>query len=324
MIQRTVGLCILLLHSAMALSQSQSTKEEPILDYGLVMPVPNDVEFNREIAKLGWILFKDPNLSSNQAISCESCHDLSSNGAEPTAVSTGVNGRGIRNSITVFNTGLNYRFFWDGRASSLEEQINGPLTNPVEMDSNWGDVVRYVKQSTRYRALFKSIPNFDINQDNVAFALAEFMRALQTPGSPFDQYLNGNQYAISDQVKRGWETFQTVGCVQCHQGTNVGGNMIQKFGYFTPQLETEDTGRHLVTNDGLDKFYFRVASLRNVANTPPYFHDGRTENLTDAIRIMAQGQLGITMDDNTVSDIEAFLNALSAPRPLILQEFENE
>ena len=306
------------------LASAHNHHHEANINTQLVEPIAQHVEFNRDIAKLGWVLFNDPNLSSNQSISCQSCHDLSTNGAELTRVSTGVNGMGIRNSLTVFNTALNYRFFWDGRANSLEEQISGPITNPLEMDSNWQDIEYYVSQTDHYQLLFNAIDDFDINADNLRFALAEFMRSLQTPNSPFDRYLQGEKHALSTQAKRGWLTFQSVGCVQCHQGQNIGGSMIQKFGYFTATNAQEDTGRHLVTSTSQDKFYFRVASLRNVAKTPPYFHDGRSDTLNQAIRVMARGQLGITMDDSTVEDIEAFLQSLSAPRPSILKEFENE
>lgn len=303
---------------------SHDDHAQEVVELRLIEPIPQHTEFNRDIAKLGWVLFNDPNLSSNQAVSCQSCHDLSTNGAETTRVSTGVNGIGLRNSLTVFNTALNYRFFWDGRANTLEEQINGPITNPLEMDSDWPQIERYVSRSARYQQLFSSADNLPITSDSIRFALAEFMRSLQTPNSDFDRFLQGDGTALSAQELRGWQTFQAVGCVQCHQGKNVGGNMIQKFGYFTPINSIQDTGKHLITDQGQDKFYFRVASLRNVAQTPPYFHDGRTETLEQAIKVMAQGQLGITMDSDTISDVEAFLHTLSAPRPRILEEFENE
>ncbi|EGU47471.1 cytochrome c551 peroxidase [Vibrio ichthyoenteri ATCC 700023] len=305
--------------------QHEHSKHDQDVDNTLLVePIPQDIDVNRDIAKLGWVLFNDPNLSSNQAVSCESCHDLATNGAETTRVSTGVNGIGLRNSLTVFNSALNYRFFWDGRANTLEDQIDGPITNPLEMDSDWPQIERYVSRSASYKQLFSSANDLPISRDTIRFALAEFVRTLQTPDSTFDRFLQGDSTALSAQELRGWETFQTVGCVQCHQGKNIGGNMIQKFGYFTSINSPQDTGKHLITDQGQDKFYFRVASLRNVAQTPPYFHDGRTKTLETAIRIMAKGQLGITMENDTIADIEAFLHTLSAPRPSILEEFENE
>ncbi|WP_114766237.1 cytochrome-c peroxidase [Vibrio rhodolitus] len=322
MLKQAFWLLILPLQALAGQGHSNDHNQEVIGQ--VIQPIPQQIEIDKAVAKLGWTLFRDPNLSSNRSISCESCHNLQTNGAEPTRVSTGVNGQGLRNSLTVFNAALNYRFFWDGRVNSLEDQIDGPVANPVEMDSSWQEIEQYVSRSSRYQALFDSIDNFDINSNNIRYALAEFMRGLQTPNAPFDRYLNGDEHAINNQEKRGWQTFQQVGCVQCHQGPNVGGNMIQKFGYFTELNTSEDTGKHLVTENTLDKFYFRVASLRNVAQTSPYFHDGRTQSLTQAIQIMAQGQLGITMDDDTIADIEAFLHTLTAPRPALLEEFENE
>ncbi|WP_372153330.1 cytochrome-c peroxidase [Vibrio renipiscarius] len=307
------------------MAQEQHASDTPQLgSLLLVEPIPQYVEINRDIAKLGWVLFNDPNLSSNQAISCQSCHDLSTNGAETTRVSTGVNGIGLRNSLTVFNSSLNYRFFWDGRSNTLEDQINGPMTNPLEMDSDWSQVEHYVSRSAQYQQLFLSANDLTISSDNIRLALAEFMRSLQTPNSTFDLFLQGDEFALSEQEKRGWDTFQSIGCVQCHQGPNIGGNMMQKLGYFSEINTLQDTGKHLVTEKYQDKFYFRVASLRNVAQTAPYFHDGRTPTLEAAIRIMAKGQLGIAMENDTVADIEAFLRTLSAPRPAILEEFENE
>lgn len=288
-----------------------------------VQPIETDSPVNTNMARLGWTVFNDPKLSSNHLVSCASCHDLSSNGAEASSVSTGVGGQGPRNSITVFNASLNYRFFWDGRANSLSEQIDGPIHNPLEMASSWPYIVEYMESSTQYQRLFEQL-DLEINEEHIKQGLIAFMEALVTPNAPFDRYLNGNLFAIDDAAKRGWNLFQTVGCIQCHQGPNIGGSMIQKFGYFVPQPGDLDTGKHLVTNNSLDKFYFRVASLRNVAITPPYFHDGRTQRLQEAIDIMAKGQLGVSLPPDSVKDIEAFLKSLTAPRPYILEVFESE
>ena len=129
---------------------------------------------------------------------------------------------------------------------------------------------------------------------------------------------------MNEQSIRGWKAFQQVGYLQCHQGRNIGGSMIQQFSYFQTREKNLDTGRHLRTSDGEDKSYFRVASLRNVGQTGPYFHNGQVDKLSDAIQIMSQVQLGVTMSDDKVADIEAFLMTLSTPRPAILEVFENE
>ena len=154
------------------------------------------------------------------------------------------------------------------------------------------------------------------------------MNALSTPNSPFDQYLAGDENALSPKAKLGWQTFQKEGCVRCHQGSNIGGGMVMRFGYFgqstTGENRSSDKGRFNTTQDEDDLYLFRVASLRNVALTPPYFHDGKTQHLSEAIKIMGESQLGKTFDDETIAHLEAFLNSLSGDRPAILQEFENE
>ncbi|KJY70675.1 cytochrome B6 [Vibrio coralliilyticus] len=305
----------------------QHGETEQSRHYGLVSPIPEHPTFDRTQAKIGWVLFRDPNLSSNKKVSCESCHNLRTNGAETTAVSTGVEGLGTRNSPTVFNASLNYRFFWDGRVNSLHDQLDGPIHDPVEMDSNWSKITEYVSQSLIYQQYFLQA-ELPITEHNIKTALVEFMNALNTPNSPFDQYLAGNENALSPEAELGWQTFQKEGCIRCHQGSNIGGGMVMRFGYFgqstTGENRSSDKGRFNTTQDENDLYLFRVASLRNVALTPPYFHDGKTQHLSEAIKIMGESQLGKTFDDETIAHLEAFLNSLSGDRPAILQEFENE
>lgn len=292
-----------------------------------ISPIPNSPEINHELAKIGWVLFKDPNLSSNRSVSCESCHSLQTNGAEVIPVSIGVNGAGMRNSLTVFNAAFNYRFFWDGRVNNLGDQIDGPVHNVDEMDSNWKHITDYVSQSETYISLFKE-QSTTINEASIKAALIEFMQGLTTPDSPFDQYLRGDHSALSDKAKRGWETFQKQGCIRCHQGTNIGGGMVMRFGYFglskTGSERSEDQGRFMFTAQPQDKHLFRVASLRNVAITAPYFHDGQTATLEEAIKIMGESQLGKTFEKQTINDIKVFLETLTGNRPQMLLEFENE
>lgn len=292
-----------------------------------IFPIPDSTEINNELAKIGWALFKDPNLSSNRSVSCESCHSLQTNGAEVIPVSIGVNGAGVRNSLTVFNAAFNYRFFWDGRVNNLGDQIDGPVHNVDEMDSNWKHITDYVSQSETYISLFKE-QSTTINEASIKAALIEFMQGLTTPDSPFDQYLRGDHSALSDKAKRGWEAFQEQGCIRCHQGTNIGGGMVMRFGYFglskTGSERSEDQGRFMFTGQPQDKHLFRVASLRNVAITAPYFHDGQTETLEEAIKIMGESQLGKTFEKQTISEIKTFLETLTGSRPQMLVEFENE
>ncbi|MEZ9700081.1 cytochrome c peroxidase [Vibrio sp. 10N.261.46.E12] len=307
-------------------TNAQDTQPTALSDQ-LIFPIPDSPEINHELAKIGWVLFKDPNLSSNRSVSCESCHSLQTNGAEVIPVSIGVNGAGMRNSLTVFNAVFNYRFFWDGRVNNLGDQIDGPVHNVDEMDSNWQHITDYVSQSDTYISLFKE-QSIAIDEASIKAALIEFMQGLTTPNAPFDRYLQGDSKALSETAERGWKTFQDEGCIRCHQGTNIGGGMVMRFGYFglskTGSERSEDQGRFMFTAQPQDKHLFRVASLRNVAITAPYFHDGQTATLEEAIKIMGESQLGKTFEKQTINDIKVFLETLTGHRPQMLVEFENE
>ncbi|MEZ9337046.1 cytochrome-c peroxidase [Vibrio splendidus] len=313
--------------SAHDLSTNSQDTKQAVRSEQKIFPIPNSTEIDKSLAKIGWALFKDPNLSSNRSVSCESCHSLQTNGAEVTPISIGVNGAGMRNSLTIFNAAFNYRFFWDGRVNNLADQIDGPVHNVDEMDSNWEHITNYVSQSKAYIRLFEE-QSTAINEASIKAALIEFIQGLTTPDSPFDQYLRGNHSALSDTAKRGWKTFQEEGCIRCHQGTNIGGGMVMRFGYFglskTGSERSEDQGRFMFTGQPQDKHLFRVASLRNVAITAPYFHDGQTETLEEAIKIMGESQLGKAFEKQTIDEIKAFLEALTGNRPQMLMEFENE
>ncbi|MGF1742773.1 c-type cytochrome [Vibrio profundum] len=306
---------------------NSSTTQSTARNVPIITPIVDLTDIDKEKARIGWLLFKDANLSSNNRVSCESCHSLATNGAERTEVSTGVWGKGTRNSITVFNVSYNYRFFWDGRANSLEDQLDGPVHNVLEMDSNWERITDYISKSQRYSKLFVQA-GLDITEANIKTTLIEFMRGLTTPKSRFDQFLLGKRSALNEQEKRGWESFQEEGCIQCHRGINIGGGMVMRFGYFgedkTGNRRTDDTGRHNTTKREKDRYLFRVASLRNVADTAPYFHDGKTQSLHEAIQIMAESQLGKTFNQQTTDDLYAFLQTLSGQRPAILEEFSDE
>ncbi|MDD1780552.1 c-type cytochrome [Enterovibrio sp. ZSDZ35] len=300
---------------------------ESAQNQSLVIPIPTPEPADFELIKVGWTLFNDPNLSSNKSVSCGTCHNLKTNGAQITPVSHGVKGQGKRNSLTVFNVSLNYRFFWDGRTNSLTKQLDGPIHTPTEMDSSWQNIHAYVSSSSTYQTLFSAAKR-PITINDIKFALVSFQEQLLTPHSPFDQFLQGKEDAITPQAQKGWEAFQKIGCINCHQGSNIGGSLMQRFGYYSDTAEPNggwvDTGRHAFTQKDIDMHLFRVASLRNVADTPPYFHDGRAATLKKAINIMADVQLGVTLEPETVSDLVAFLHSLSAPRPHILEELERD
>lgn len=267
---------------------------------------------------LGDKLFHDKRLSPNNTISCASCHDLKKGGTDQLPVSIGIhNQKGPINSPTVFNSRYNAKQFWDGRAKDLVEQAAGPVTNPKEMGSNWPYVIKTLKADPSYVSLFKQTYNGDISKATITDAIAKFEETLVTP-SPFDDYLKGDKKAISDQAIRGYQKFKSIGCTACHNGINVGGQMFMKMGlvkdYFKDRgtaITDADLGRYNVTQNEMDKHVFKVPTLRNVELTAPYFHDGQTKSLDQAVKKMATYQLGVTLSDSDTADIVAFLKSLT-------------
>jgi cytochrome c peroxidase len=283
-----------------------------------IQPIPTDVQFEPRKVALGKALFHDKRLSGDDTISCASCHSLDKGGTDQQSHSTGIGGAvGGINAPTVLNSGLNYKQFWNGRAETLEDQVNGPTHHPKEMGSNWEEILGKLRKDSDYVAKFAALYPDGIQNHNVRDAIATFERSLLTINSPFDRYLRGDQSALSERAKAGYQRFKDYGCVSCHQGMNVGGNMFQTFGvmadYFAARgkVTDADMGRHDVTKREQDKHVFRVPSLRNITQTGPYFHDGSEDSLPQTIEIMAKYQLGRYLTVREVSEIAEFLRALT-------------
>lgn len=211
---------------------------------------------------------------------------------------------------------MNFVQFWDGRAATLEDQVEGPVHADKEMDSNWLQVIKKLSADKRYPRDFKAIYKDGMTSENIKNAIAEFERSLNTPNSRFDRYLRGEDDAISDDEKTGYALFKDYGCVACHQGANVGGNMFQTFGvmgdYFKDRgsVTKVDYGRYNVTGNEDERYLFKVPSLRTVTLTAPYFHDGSEEKLEDAIKVMAKYQLGRKIPDEDIRLMIQFLHSL--------------
>lgn len=283
-----------------------------------ILPIPLYHEVNSAKAKLGEQLFHETLLSGDNSISCASCHNIDQYGVDGTKSSVGIEGQvGTVNAPTVLNSRFNFAQFWDGRAEDLKEQAKGPVTNPIEMGSVWADVIVKLKKNKTYVQAFDKIYKEGITTDTVADAIKNYEYTLTTVNSPFDQYLRGFDDAITEQQKRGYSLFKEYGCVACHQGVNVGGNMYQRMGAFIPYFTEEniklkaDLGRYNVTKDERDLHVFKVPSLRVAAYTAPYFHDGSVATLEEAIDIMARYQLGYTISRQDNKDIAAFIESLS-------------
>lgn len=268
--------------------------------------------------ELGRKLFGDRRLSGNGKLACSSCHDLSNGGADRVALSVGVGGEPLAvNTPSVFNSALNFRQFWDGRASTLEEQIDGPLLNPHEMGSSWSAAVAAISADDDLATRFARRYPQGIAESSIKDALATFEASLATPNAPFDRYLSGDTNAIDAEARRGFELFTSYGCSSCHQGRGVGGNMFQKLGvmgdYFADRGRDSapDQGRFNVTHDEADRHVFKVPSLRNVALTAPYLHDGSVATLDGVVRVMARYQLGRDLAAPDADALVAFLRTLT-------------
>jgi len=295
-------------------------------------PIPADNPMSAAKVKLGKQLFFEPRLSVDGTLSCNSCHSVMGSGTDNRSVSVGVAGqKGGRSAPTVWNAAFLSTQFWDGRAATLEDQAKGPILNPIEMGMpSKEEAVQRIRSIPGYVSQFKEV--FDgkepVTYDNIAKAIAAYERTLLTPNSPFDQYINGNETALSEQALRGMNRVKAIGCTTCHTGPNfagpamtIGKGFFQKFptyqdsDYITKYSLMDDNGRFESTKNAADKNKWRVPSWRNIALTAPYFHNGAVETLDEAVRVMAKTQLDLTLTDNEVSDIVAFLDSLTGEFP---------
>lgn len=304
-----------------ALAQSSSVNAtlssgEPI------QPIPAASNLDPVKVALGRRLFHDPQLSKDNTISCASCHNLNNAGVDGLPASLGIKKQhGNRNALTVFNAVFNDRQFWDGRANSMEEQIDGPLTAKVEMASDWNEVAEKILKDATYSGAFAGLYPEGIQPSTIKDAIIAFERSLVTTDAPFDQYLRGQQDAISKQALSGYRLFKSYGCISCHQGVNVGGNMMQPFGAMIDPTAVRDQALHkdrrlvqltqIAVNNDKNLTRFKVPGLRNVARTEPYFHDGSVTKLSEAVQMMGMSQLGRHLSKEDVADIVAFLDTLT-------------
>ena len=295
-------------------------------------PAPADNPTTTAKVELGRQLFFDPRMSIDGSVSCNSCHNVMSSGTDNRAGSVGVKGQvGGRSSPTVFNAAFLSVQFWDGRAATLEDQAKGPLTNPIEMGMpNHDAVIARIKQIDGYSALFtKAFGAGDkINIDNFAKAVAAYERTLITPNSPFDKWANGNTKAISVDAQKGYAKFVETGCTSCHSGPAFAGPQLttgtgfyQKFPTFTESEFVKkydlsaDEGRKKETKQDADAHMYRVPTLRNIAQTAPYFHNGKVATLDEAVRVMAKVQLAKDLSPSDVKEITTFLATLTGEIP---------
>jgi cytochrome c peroxidase len=281
-------------HAQLQVSGSSTTPAvEPIT------PVPEPPAADPLKVALGERLFGDPRLSRGNTHQCSSCHDLGTNGASRNAQDTALDGSLLSlNTPTVFNSTLGFRFGWEGEFRTLEAQAAASLQNPRIMDSRIEEVVGKLSHDSDLVHQFEAAYAHGPDAPSLLDAIATFERSLVTPNSQFDRWLAGDPSALSAQQLDGYRLFKSLGCVSCHQGVNIGGNLFQRHGIFHPLARAEPE-------------ILRVPSLRNVATTAPYFHDGSAPTLDEAVRKMAASQLDLTLTDQQADEIVAFLRTLT-------------
>lgn len=293
-----------------------------------VAPNPENPITPEKIA-LGKKLYFDKRLSKDNTQSCNTCHNLNTYGVDNNSFSKGNNGDfGGRNSPTTLNAAFHIAQFWDGREPDVEAQAGGPILNPVEMAMpSENAVIEKLSKIDEYRTLFsKAFPDQKeaLTYNNLKKAIGAFERKLVTP-SKFDDYINGNNEALTEREKKGLQTFINSGCITCHSGSLLGGNLYQKFGLFANYWELTkskkiDNGIFDVTKKESDKYFFKVPSLRNIEKTAPYFHDGSVNNLEKAIEIMAITQVNKKLENREIKEIVDFLKTLTGNIPNELKE----
>jgi len=278
-----------------------------------ITPIPLSVILDPDKVALGEQLFRDPKLSEDGQSACSSCHDLAAGGDDGQVGA----GRDHLNTPTIFNVAYNASFGWLGRYPTLKAQAHGDLSDRSHDNQPWPDILDHLQQDAAYQRQFQHIYAGGISRDAVLDTLTTYEHSLITPNAPFDRWLRGDADALGEQARDGYQHFKHLGCISCHQGVNIGGNVFQRIGIFAdffadkPSSTKIDMGRYILTGRERDRHVFRVPSLRNVAVTAPYFHDGRTDSLDDAIKMVGHYQLNLELSDTDVTLLRAFLESLT-------------
>jgi cytochrome c peroxidase len=293
------ALLVLVCLGGVSPTAAQSPHAEPLVVREPITPIPAPAAQDQRRVALGERLFQDRRLSHDDTRSCSSCHDTRTNGASANARDSTPKGEPLAlKTPTVFNVGLNFRLNWEGNFRSLEREAEQALSKPAIMASSVEEVLAKLLADPGMVKRFRDTYGREPNRDNLLDAIATFERSLTTPGSRFDRWLSGDGMAITPEELAGYQLFKSLGCISCHQGVNVGGNMFQRHGVFHPLGTPEPE-------------IVRVPSLRNVATTAPYFHDGSAATLAEAVKAMGISQLDRILTDEQITAIVAFLRTLT-------------
>lgn len=304
-------LCVV--HTACAQSDTHDAYlREPIT------PIPQTVDIETGKAQLGKSLFFDRRLSKDNVISCANCHLLDEGGDDNVAKGISLTSEeNVINTPSIFNSRYNFRQNWDGSARSLNQQIDMVVNNHHEFNNNWNTIISKLSADKTFKKDFDDVYQNGLSKDNIIDAIVEFEKTLITPNSKFDRYLRKEDVKLTGEEMAGYILFKELGCISCHHGKNIGGNLFQKFGIFYDYISErgnitkQDLGKFNTTNRQMDKYVFKVPSLRNIAMTAPYLHDGSAATLDEVISIMGKTQLGKTLSKEEIELIKAFLNTLT-------------
>ncbi len=300
---RAIAILLLVLGS-LQISPAPSGSLEQVRDWNNlaeepITPMPEPPAIDPLKIRLGERLFGDPRLSHDNSRSCSSCHDLGTNGASTKGLDVGRDGSSLSlNTPTLFNAALNFRFGWEGKLRTLESDVKATLESSRIMATSLSELAEKLAADPDMLRQFMAAYGGGPDAANIVDAIVSFERTLVTPGSRFDRWLAGDAAALSTNELEGYRLFKSLGCVSCHQGVNIGGNLFERHGIFHPLASPKPE-------------ILRVPSLRNVAATPPYFHDGSTQTLDDAVRKMGLAQLNATLTDQQVQAIVAYLQTLT-------------
>ncbi len=300
---RAIAILLLVLGS-LQISPAPSGSLEQVRDWNNlaeepITPMPEPPAIDPLKIRLGERLFGDPRLSHDNSRSCSSCHDLGTNGASTKGLDVGRDGSSLSlNTPTLFNAALNFRFGWEGKLRTLESDVKATLESSRIMATSLSELAEKLAADPDMLRQFMAAYGGGPDAANIVDAIVSFERTLVTPGSRFDRWLAGDAAALSTSELEGYRLFKSLGCVSCHQGVNIGGNLFERHGIFHPLASPKPE-------------ILRVPSLRNVAATPPYFHDGSTQTLDDAVRKMGLAQLNATLTDQQVQAIVAYLQTLT-------------
>jgi cytochrome c peroxidase len=315
-----LAICLAIPFFSRASDQSEDLKAPLGLDS---IPWPKDNPYSREKVELGRLLFFDSRLSADFSLTCASCHSPRLGFSDGAAVSTGIRGqKGTRRAPTVLNSAYNLALFWDGRALTLEEQVKGPVANPIEMGASHEVVANRLQSIASYRTLFeRAFGSGDIDIDRVGKAIATFERTILSGNSPYDRYQAGEKKAMTTSQIRGMDIFfKKAKCDKCHEGKNFTDSKFHNLGVGT-DVKSPDTGRFAITHDSKDWAAFKTPTLRDVANVAPYMHDGSLGNLRQVVEFYDKGGKPnknldpdvkrLKLSDRDKEDLVEFMRALS-------------